>query len=97
MKKLGDLLNDFSVRLHPASTPAGQREEELYLTVERARQEWDAARKFFDSVIDADLIDHAIYAMNAAEKKYLFLLKKARDSGYRVNLALESEEIPQEE
>jgi hypothetical protein len=88
LKRLGELFNELSHRLLPASDPLKEEvEEELYDTVERARREWLAARSFFDSVTDPDLIDHAIYAVDAAEKKYLYLLKKARNSGYRVRLS----------
>jgi hypothetical protein len=50
-------------------------------TVEKARQEWLAAQSYYNSVTDSDLIDHAVYLMQAAEKKYIYLLKQARRKG----------------
>ena len=49
--------------------------------VEQARREWLCAQNYYNSVSDADLIDHAVYLMQAAEKKYTYLLKKARNEG----------------
>ncbi|NLW55154.1 MAG: DUF2508 family protein [Firmicutes bacterium] len=31
---------------------------------------------------EPDLIDHAIYTLGAAEKRYVYLLKKAREESY---------------
>ncbi len=50
-------------------------------TVEQARREWQYAQNYYNSVSDSDLVDHAVYLMQAAEKKYMYLLKKARHEG----------------
>ncbi|MCL6588733.1 MAG: YaaL family protein [Firmicutes bacterium] len=50
-----------------------------------AHQEWKYARLYFDSVTDPDLIDHAIYNLEATEKKYTYLLKKARSIGIQAD------------
>src|SRR5690242_15148711 len=49
--------------------------------VEQARREWLSAQRYYNSVSDNDLVDHAVYLMQAAEKKYMYLLKKARSEG----------------
>lgn len=49
--------------------------------VEEARQEWLNAQRYYNMVTDKDLVDHAVYLMQAAEKKYMYLLKKARQEG----------------
>jgi len=49
--------------------------------VRRAYSEWQAAENYFDNVDDPDLIDFAIYDMEAAKKKYVYMLRKARE-GY---------------
>lgn len=36
--------------------------------LEQARQEWLNAQNYYDNVSDADLVDHASYLMQAAEK-----------------------------
>ena len=56
-----------------------QQVDEDYLLVEEARKEWKSARDYFDAVTDPDLIDHAIYALEAAEKRYIYLLKRIRE------------------
>ncbi|AIF54323.1 DUF2508 family protein [Pelosinus sp. UFO1] len=55
----------------------------LSLVVEEARQEWLNAQYYYNTVSDQDLVDHAVYLMQAAEKKYIYLLKKARQEGVR--------------
>lgn len=47
--------------------------------VKRAYAEWQAAENYFDNVADPDLVDFAIYDMEAARKKYVYMLKKARE------------------
>jgi hypothetical protein len=44
----------------------------------QARREWHAAHNYFNAISDADLTDYAIYLMQAAEKKYTYLIKQAR-------------------
>lgn len=61
--------------LEPRPLPA------LSLKVEEARQEWLNAQHYYNTVSDQDLIDHAVYLMQAAEKKYMYLLKMARREG----------------
>ena len=53
----------------------------LPVVVEEARREWLNAQYYYNTVSDQDLIDHAVYLMQAAEKKYMYLLKQARRAG----------------
>jgi len=46
--------------------------------VERARRDWLAAQTYFQSVSDPELVDHAIHLVEAAERKYIYLLRQAR-------------------
>lgn len=46
--------------------------------VKRAYADWQAAENYFDNVADPDLVDFAIYDMEAAKKRYVYMLKKAR-------------------
>lgn len=52
--------------------------EEMGL-IEDARREWQTAREYFNSVTDPDLIDYAIHTLGAAEKRYVYLLRRARE------------------
>ncbi len=54
--------------------------------IEKARRELFAARSFFESVSDHDMVDHAVYSLQAAERKYAYLMKYARQKGYRQTL-----------
>ncbi|HYH01589.1 MAG TPA: YaaL family protein [Bacillota bacterium] len=53
----------------------------LLAELQAARKEWDYAKEYFNSVTDPDLIDLAIYYIGVSEKKYVYLLKKARETG----------------
>lgn len=46
--------------------------------VARALERWKAALEFYENVKDPDLIDFAIYDMEAARRKYIFLLKQSK-------------------
>lgn len=47
--------------------------------VENARKEWLRAVSYFDQVVEPELIDYATYSLRAAERKYVYLLRKARE------------------
>lgn len=63
-----------------------EKEEELKMAIEKTRRELMSSRSFFDSVSEPDMIDHAIYALQATEKKYIYLLKDARERGFQLSL-----------
>lgn len=57
---------------------------DVVAAIDRAKQDWESAQAYFDNVTDPDLIDHAIFAIEAAERKYIYLLKRAEELGYEV-------------
>ena len=71
-------------KLSAADNSLEPREKDLFDLVEESRQEWQTASSHFNYATDPDLVDHSIHAMQAAERKYTFLLKKARQEGYRL-------------
>ena len=81
MKDLSSYLIDLSQKL--LGEKCGVIDEECPLEnfplLEKARQEWLAAIALFNNVYEKDLIDYAIYNLNAAERRYVFLLKEARE------------------
>lgn len=86
------MINLLSSFISTVSAQVLPREEEnktegpsLLESVEQARREWENARAYFNFVTDPDLIDMAIYAIEAAEKKYMYLLKAARTQGIRLD------------
>ena len=46
--------------------------------VENARQELQAALSLFNNVVAENMIDCAIFKLNAAERRYVFLLQEVR-------------------
>lgn len=59
---------------------------EFFMAVAKARQEWFDAQNYFENVIEGDLIDHAIYKVEAAKSKYMYLLKHARQYGIKMDI-----------
>lgn len=82
MKDLGNYLIDLSQKLLGEKYEiTGEEEGYTYnlSLIEKARQEWLAAIVLFNNVCEKELIDYAIYNLNAAERRYTFLLKEARE------------------
>ncbi len=89
LRKIQALL-PFNQRIETKPLPS------LPVVVEEARREWINAQYYYNTVSDSDLIDHAVYLMQAAEKKYMYLLKQARRAGvvsspYEVTIAEDKE------
>ncbi|MFC4768510.1 DUF2508 family protein [Effusibacillus consociatus] len=61
-------------------------EEKFFAELQQAHKEWVLAQQRIDLLADPELIDHAIFVLEAAEKKYNFYLRKAREKGIRVNI-----------
>ena len=68
----------------PAAMPAALSEEaaeerrQLLEDVRRAHLEWTMAQWRFHDALGYDQVDYAIYSLEAAEKKYGMLLRKAK-------------------
>ncbi len=59
-------------------------EDEKFLEqLSQAHEEWHNAELYFQSVTEPDLIDYAIYKMEASRTKYIYLLKQAREMGIK--------------
>lgn len=59
-------------------------EEETFSLVEaigRAKQDWEAAKMLFREVTEPELVDFAIFQMEAAERRFIHLLRRAREEG----------------
>ena len=82
-KLLSNLMNALYLRV-PSSEE--QALEEFFASLNKAHQEIDDAENFFNNVVDPELVDHAIYKMEAAKSKYCYLLKQAKEKGIRVNI-----------
>lgn len=60
--------------------------QEFVEIVNKARVEWESAERTFHDVSDPDLVDFAIYNVEAAKAKYIYLLKQAKELGIKTNL-----------
>jgi hypothetical protein len=78
---LGNIYNKVNV----THEPVVDDNEELAKCVKQAFEEWQTAEKFFHSVTDPDLVDHAIYKLEATKARYTYLLKQAKANGTRMN------------
>jgi len=47
----------------------------------QAREQWQAARSYFNNAVEPAAVDHAILLLEAAERRYTTLLKEARAKG----------------
>lgn len=52
---------------------------ELRNEIEKTKLALESAYSNFENVVDPDLIDCYIYEVNAVQKRYKFLLKKAKE------------------
>lgn len=59
----------------------GEQEFCMLELVNKAKEEWLDAKKYFGEVTEPELIDHAIYRIEAAEKKFVYLLKLSQQEG----------------
>ncbi len=53
--------------------------EEMLENLRLAHKEWRDKESFFEAVTDPDLVDYAIYDMEASKLKYIYLLKKMKE------------------
>lgn len=54
--------------------------EQLSVLVNAAKQEWLDAQSYFNNAVEPELVDHAILSLQAAERKYMYWLKRLKNS-----------------
>lgn len=57
----------------------GKNKDNLYINLKNAKKEWEDAKNIFENVSDPDLVDYAIYNVDAKEKRYMYLLKQIKN------------------
>lgn len=70
--------------IYKAAISKDDYEGEFLHIVGRAKQDIYDAENFFDNVTDPELVDHAIYKIEAAKSHYTYLIKQAKEKGIRV-------------
>lgn len=57
------------------SKEIGQIDEDR---IRRAYREWEDAKNFFEYVSEPELVDYAVYAIEAAKRRFLYMLRQCR-------------------
>ncbi|MDW7675002.1 MAG: YaaL family protein [Bacillota bacterium] len=55
-----------------------EEKDELKDNINKAKEEWEYAKMFFQEATEPDIIDYAIFQLDAAERKYMYLLEQAK-------------------
>ncbi|HAE92284.1 DUF2508 family protein [Tissierella praeacuta] len=66
--------------------------EEMLDNLRLAHRQWKDKENYFESVTDPDLIDYAIYDMEASKLKYIYLLKQMKEWDMSSKLQEESKD-----
>lgn len=62
---------------------SGKELANLVEVAEQARRDWLYAQYYYKTVTDPDLIEYATYLIKAYERRYIYLIKKARQEGIK--------------
>lgn len=58
-----------------------EHEPKLEEDLNRAYREWKDAQNYFNNATEPELIEHASYLIGAAERKYMYLLRRYKEKG----------------
>lgn len=72
-------------RVKPGMNSNDFEYEEEMKNLKQAHKEWTQAEIYFENVKEDELIDHAIYNLEAAKKKYFYLLSRVREKVAKEN------------
>jgi len=65
----------------------GEKSVMLREEARAALSKWKTAEKFLNEVSDPALVDFAIYELEAARRKYIYILGKIREEDAKINTA----------
>ncbi|MTI48796.1 YaaL family protein [Sporosalibacterium faouarense] len=78
---------NFLVSIKEKVTPSKESEKDkLVNMIKEAHNEWQQAESFFQDATEPDLIDYAIYRVEATKTKYRYLIKQAKQSNIKIDL-----------
>lgn len=63
----------------PGAGTESDEQAALLSEIEQTREEWLRALHWLDNAVEPEMIDHAIYTIQAAQRKYEYLMRLARD------------------
>lgn len=78
---LGRIVHRVVQRVMPEVPPLSPVEIDDLALIREAHAEWQAAKTYFENVSDPALVDHAIALLTAAERRYAYLIQRARQHG----------------
>jgi hypothetical protein len=61
-----------------------EEQKHLINSIDKAREDLNSARHYFNAVNEPRLVDYAIYMEEAAKAKYMYLLNEAKKSGLKI-------------
>ncbi len=61
-------------------------EKNLIEMIKEAHTEWKNSEKYFNDATDPDLIDYAIFKVEANRTKFRYLIKQAKEMGIKIEL-----------
>ena len=61
--------------------PKQQKIDSLLEEAEAARQEWHVALQQINQITCTDMLDHIIYKISSTERRFVAILKQAREEG----------------
>lgn len=86
LEGLSGVIAQLYAKVQHLQEPERDENQEFVEIVKKARAEWESAERTFHNVSDPDLVDYAIYNVEAAKAKYIYLLKQAKELGIKTNL-----------
>lgn len=60
--------------------------DKLISMIKEAHSEWQDAEMLFQNATESDLIDYAIYKVEATKTKYRYLIKQAKQKNIKIDL-----------
>jgi hypothetical protein len=78
LRKLEETFRSLQFREPASGEFALSAESEYTDEALRALDEWHAAERYFNSIDDPDLVEYALYEVEAARRKYEYLMRKLR-------------------
>ena len=85
MEGISSVINEVYTKIQNLQEPEKDENQEFVEIIKKAYVEWKSAEKTFQNVSDPDLIDYAIYNIEATKARYIYLLKQAKELGIKTN------------
>ena len=86
--ELVERIRQFVIKAYVPSETTIEQDQEQLKEIEQAKAKWQLAERMFHEAVDAEQVDIAIYSWSAAEKRYMYLLRKAKLNGLRAGLQI---------